>query len=33
MSVRVVILCVDDMSMYLYIVLGGYLLILGSPSV
>ena len=29
----VVILCVDDMSRYLYIVLSGYLRILGAPSV
>ena len=33
MSVCVAILCVDDRSRYLYIVLGGYLRILGAPSV
>ena len=31
--VRVWILCVDGRSRYLYIVLGGYLCILGAPSV
>ena len=33
MSVWVCIICVDDMSRYLYIVLGRYLHIFGAPSV